>query len=222
MKKAFIGFAIIIMFSIISLSTDQQNKVPQNPFDSFMGMKWGMSAEEIKNLFEEKYDYELKTYSQGFYFKGLELGSIRILTTSLWFKKVTNENGNETKMKFAKSNYSQFLFSFAFLDFDTNKFELMLDILKEKYGEPKNYKEYKTFITFKSETEYSVENIFVKKRIATGKTSSQVEVIQKEVFWEDNGRGIILYRFKPEDGALGNVCFTEIDKGKLKKAADIL
>jgi hypothetical protein len=224
MKKIFIGFSIIILCSIISMSTVQQNKVPQNPFDSFMGMKWGMNAEKLETLFEEKYEYELEKYSQGFFFEGLQLGSVSVLTTSLGFKTAAGEASEETEeeIKFKKSNYSQFRFSFVFLDFDTNEFELMLNILKEKYGEPKSIKEYKILVTISSETEYSVENAFVKRQIATGETSSEFEVIQKDVMWEGNGRGILLSRFDPEDGTLGKVHFYKIDKDKLKKAGDIL
>jgi len=122
MKKLMIGFMVLVMCSIVLISTEE------NPFDSFMGMKWGINAAEFKANFK----YKVRSYSEGFVLDNFPLGSLVIKSIGFTFINI----GPVKNMKFKEKNYSQFSFSKVFMLTTPDQFESLLEIFTKKYGKP--------------------------------------------------------------------------------------
>lgn len=213
MKKSVLTL-MLFMFSTFLFSIDKSS----SPYDSFMGMKWGMNAKDFKEVFENRFDFKLQEYPEGFWFDGLVLGEIGDISPSLEF--ITKEDG----IKWKEKNYSEFYFENVILVISSNEFEPLLDILKEKYGEPKSIKEYPILITIESQTKQSNStwgNIFrsgFRFSSSSGVTSEQIQAVQKTVKWEKGDRRISLTHYLDGNGNVSILVFDRNDK----KGSDIL
>lgn len=220
MKKLTIIILMLVMTSFVFATVE-------NPFDSFMGMKWGINAAE----FNEKYEYEVKSIGfggwlgygvrgvindnglnilEGFYIKNLELGNLVTEVIMFGFEPLENE------LKWKEKNFTKFKFSNAIIMISSNDFESMLKILKVKYGEPKNSKEYQQQIPIFQDKEHNYrwwENH--EKMVIT-------QMLQHEVTWENGNRTIKLYNYSHRNGEIGFVMFDKIDEDNTKAAADVL
>lgn len=192
MKKIVIGFMVLVICSTILMSTEE------NPFGSFMGMKWGMNAAE----FAEKFEYDIKLYSGGFFLSNFTLGTLNIKRILFVFKNI----GDEKDLKFKDKNFNQFIFSKAIMVTTPGQFENLLDIFTKKYGTP-----------------LKTKNSKLQNRMGA-------EFLQTIVFWENGDRMIALYRYgnKIDEGLVGFQSKSELNENKIKQenenkeAVDIL
>jgi hypothetical protein len=203
------------MCSIFLMSAEE------NPFDSILGMKWGINAREIAEKLFKKYEIEeigsggvlgalfglsirdmIDVYrlnmKDGFYFHNLKLGSLYVGLVLI------GSEPTQKDLKWKESNFDKFKFSNVIFVINSNEFEGMLDILKIKYGTPTDSKEYIEQIPVYQEKEIRSKNSSFRKIIMTSMT-------QQEVMWKHNDRIIILQKYSEDDAQIGFVFFDKID-----------
>jgi len=216
MKKAILCLMLLI-FSMILFSVNEPN-----PFDSFLGVKWGWSAPVAKGELERG-GYKVKSLERwggfslsyyelniqyGFYIKDMELGDLIIGSVMFGFEP------SEDGIKWKEKNYPKFEFCNVVMCIQSNQFEPMLEILKAKYGKPKNSKEYQQQTLVYQDHE--------RQSIWEGKKEVKTQVLQHEVTWVNENRMIVLYKYSTKNADRGFVMFDKIDEDKTKEAADIL
>ncbi|MGD2091353.1 MAG: hypothetical protein PVH61_34570 [Candidatus Aminicenantes bacterium] len=141
MKKTFfLSIVLFILFiSVHSIAEAQEDPgTDENPMASFMGAKWGMSAEDFTEHFRYKDDLK-KEKEEFFALDNFELGGMIIKKIRFKF----DARGNKDE-KLLKKNYNHLFLSEAFMYMKSDQFETLLQIFKTKYGDPTKYDEFET------------------------------------------------------------------------------
>jgi hypothetical protein len=150
-KTLFLFIVLFIMFmSLPSAAGVQEDQTPgENPMASFMGAKWGMSAEEFTTHFMYKDQYKTEK-DEFFMLENFELAGQVIKKIRFKFEPRGNQDS-----KLIKKNYNHLFLTEAFMYTKPDQFETLLQVFKTKYGEPTKYDEF--------ETRDSVGNSFMQK-----------------------------------------------------------
>jgi hypothetical protein len=141
MKKTFVLSIVLFILFISFHSIAEAQEGPgagENPMTSFMGAKWGMSAEDFTNHFRYRDDLK-KEKDEFFALDNFELGGMVIKKIRFKF----DASGNKDE-KLLKKNYNHLFFSEAFMYMKSEQFETLLQIFKTKYGDPTKYDEFET------------------------------------------------------------------------------
>jgi hypothetical protein len=141
MKKTFFLsiVLIILLMSFHSIAEAQEGQsTGENPMATFMGAKWGMSAENFMQHF--RYNDQIKKEKDEFFsLDNFELGGMVI--KKIRFKFEASGNKDE---KLVKKNYNHLILTEIFMYIKPDQFETLLQIFKTKYGEPTKYDEFET------------------------------------------------------------------------------
>jgi hypothetical protein len=189
---------MMVMFSFMLFAEEEPN-----PFDSFMGMKWGTNAKDYESNFKYPIDSRMAFKDDGvFILTNLKLGTVTIEKVYLLFKKTENNKD----LIFFWTNYNLYFFYQVNMNFEPSQFDSILDIFTIKYGTPNK-----------------VENTKIQNRMGA-------EFLQTIAYWENGDRTIILYRYgsKIDKGNATFISKEEFNKTKDKekkeneKAADVL
>jgi hypothetical protein len=122
----------ILLLSLILISVHSFSQVKENPFNSIMGMKWGINVAEFKKSFQ--YPLQVFAYKNELFFENFELGDLTIDTVTFVF------NSKVRGLEFSEANFERFFLSSAYMDIVPDQFDSLLDIFKTKYGSPLNIK----------------------------------------------------------------------------------
>jgi hypothetical protein len=138
-KTIFLPIVLLILFvSFGSIAEAQEAQPGENPMASFMGAKWGMSAEDFSNHF--RYRDEIKKEKDEFFaLDNFELAGMVIKKVRFKF----DPRGNQDD-KLIKRNYNHLFLTEAFMYMKSDQFETLLQIFKTKYGDPTKYDEFET------------------------------------------------------------------------------
>lgn len=203
MKRVSIYFIIGLLFLVLSLRAQEQKQEPkqeqeqlqeqENPFNSFMGMKWNTDAAQFKSNFryKDRMDEWAGDHIGGFYLTNFKLGDLIVEDIRFEFKP------DSQYFQFRKDNYAQFKLKYVMMTINPKQFEPLYDILKVKYGEPKENKE--------SE---------IQNRMGA-------KFIQEKAYWEHGDRAILLQRYDDKLD-IGKAFFSPVEKvdAKEKEAKD--
>ncbi len=139
-KTLFLFIVLFIMFmSFPSIAGAQEDQTPgENPMASFMGAKWGMSAEEFTTHFKYKDQYKTEK-DEFFMLENFELAGQVIKKIRFKFEPKGNQDS-----KLIKKNYNHLFLTEAFMYTKPDQFETLLQVFKTKYGEPTKYDEFET------------------------------------------------------------------------------
>lgn len=141
MKKTI--FLPIVMFILLmsfhSIAEAQEGQgTGENPMATFMGAKWGMSAENFTQHF--RYFNQIKKEKDEFFaLDNFELAGMVIKKVRFKFDPKGNQDD-----KLVKRNYNHLFLSEAFMYMKSDQFETLLEVFKTKYGEPTKYDEFET------------------------------------------------------------------------------
>lgn len=129
----------ILFMSFPSIAVAQEDQTPgEDPMASFMGAKWGMSAEEFTTHFKYKDQYKTEK-DEFFMLENFELAGQVIKKIRFKFEPKGNQDS-----KLIKKNYNHLSLTEAYMYIKPDQFETLLQVFKTKYGEPTKYDEFET------------------------------------------------------------------------------
>ena len=141
MKKTFFLSIVLFIFLFSFQTIAEAQEAPsagESPLASFMGAKWGMSAEDFSNHF--RYSDQIKKEKDEFFaLDNFELGGMVIKKIRFKFDAKGNKDD-----KLTKRNYNHLFLSEAFMYIKPDQYETLLQIFKTKYGEPTKSDEFET------------------------------------------------------------------------------
>jgi hypothetical protein len=141
MKKTIflpIGLLILLM-SFHSIAEAQEGQsTGENPMATFMGAKWGMSAEDFTQHFRYKNQIR-KDKDEFFSLNDFELGGMVIKKIRFKFEASGNKD-----VKLVKKDYNHLFLTEIFMYIKPDQFETLQQIFKTKYGEATKYDEFET------------------------------------------------------------------------------